>query len=241
MTAKIVWLIWMFIPVDSIQAVGHACDMHSLRVLHGKAAEAVGIGGFREDVLALALIDYYIAGCGMAEGMENEWIRYHIDEALNVLQDFDSEGDDADVQALISILAGMRVSLTSFPKLLNYTKLLNGALKRGKEADSTNPRIWLAEAINKFHTPKEFGGGPGKAKMSLERSIRLFNTHSDTTYLKNWGYEIALLYNAKIYAELGDTASAIKEAEKALKLFPNYGRLKAFYKNLKAKTTDKSE
>gem|GEM_PF-5101777 len=226
------WIVLM-LPSDSIRVAGYFCDFEALRRFHDQAVQAVEVGGFREDVLALALTNYYLTGCGMAYKLDEDTLKFYIDEALEALMDFDSEGSDADVQAFISLFAGMRINFTGFPKLLTYTKMSSKALKAGKEADSTNPRIWLAEGISKFHTPKAFGGGPDKAMPILKRTLKLFENRENQDYLKDWGNEIAILYTAMCYVELGDTASAIREAREGVKRYPNYKRLTKFYEKLK--------
>jgi len=65
-----------------------------------------------------------------------------------------------------------------------------GILKQAKELDPSNPRPWLIQGQNTFHTPSFFGGGAEKARPMLEKAMALYKTFNPSgDLMPSWGQQ----------------------------------------------------
>jgi hypothetical protein len=62
------------------------------------------------------------------------------------------------------------------------------ALTKAKELNTSNPRIYILEAQDKFYTPEQFGGSKAEAKILFEKAKGLFDTYkTESSIAPNWG------------------------------------------------------
>jgi hypothetical protein len=64
-------------------------------------------------------------------------------------------------------------------------------LKKARDKNADNPRIYYVKGLSLFYTPKAFGGGAAVAKPFFEKAALLFRKEETTGFLKpHWGKAI---------------------------------------------------
>ena len=82
------------------------------------------------------------------------------------------ENDETHV--LAAMIANARVAVKPQQRWQKYGKIFDENLSKAKELNPDNPRIYYLIGVNKYHTPKMFGGGKKAALPYLEKAEALF-------------------------------------------------------------------
>ncbi len=92
---------------------------------------------------------------------------------------------------LYSLSKSARISVSPMTRGMKYGPEASEFLKKAKEINPHNPRIYYLEGQSKYHTPAMFGGSKEKAKELYEKSLEEFKTFKPTNELMpNWGIEM---------------------------------------------------
>jgi tetratricopeptide (TPR) repeat protein len=86
-----------------------------------------------------------------------------------------------------------------------------------------DPRVQLLDAINTFHTPAFFGGGPDQALPKLARALELFASQPADSTTAGWGYDDAHAWAGRAEASRDSLVAAREHYRRALALNPANG------------------
>lgn len=127
-------------------------------------------------------------------------------EAISLLGE---ENDETYV--LHAMLAQARMSVDGRNRWQKYGKIFDENLKKAKDVNENNPRIYYLKGTATFYTPKMFGGGPKKAKPYFEKAQNLYADSDDSDIAKPfWGegatqYFLAMINKSKDEDSSDDT------------------------------------
>ena len=97
-------------------------------------------------------------------------------------------GDSSEKYVLAALLANARMAVDGQNRWKKYGSIFDENLKKAKEFNENNPRIYYLKGISVFYTPKMFGGGKNNAKSFFEKAKALFDVESKASPLKPyWG------------------------------------------------------
>ena len=107
------------------------------------------------------------------------------DEAVTLLG---KENDETYV--LAAMTANARMAVNPQERWQKYGKLFEDNLKKAKEVNEHNPRIYYLQGTSKFFTPKQWGGGKKAALPYFEKAQPLFEKEDRADIAKpHWGRE----------------------------------------------------
>ncbi len=114
-----------------------------------------------------------------------------VDEAETELQEaialLGEENDETFVMK--AFLAQARMVVDGKNRWQKYGKIFNENLKKAKEINENNPRIYHLKGTSVFYTPKMFGGGAKNAKPIFEKAEELYAQENDNDITKPyWGH-----------------------------------------------------
>ena len=104
----------------------------------------------------LAYSDYLIANMELKAGRKAE-ASETLSEADTLLTGISSA--DVETYALLSLVAGLRIAVTTPEKIGEAIGHARDALERAITLDPSNVRVLYARALADYATPKEYGGG----------------------------------------------------------------------------------
>lgn len=119
-------------------------------------------------------------------------------EAVSLLG---SENDE--IYVMRAMIAQARMSVDGRNRWQKYGKIFDENLRKAKDVNENNPRIYYLKGTATFYTPKMFGGGPKKAKPYFEKAENLFANSDESDMTKPfWGkgatqYFLAQINNGK--------------------------------------------
>ena len=118
-------------------------------------------------------------------------------------------GDESELLALQAYAYQARLGISPMARAQQYSELVGEAVAKAQALNPANPRPYLVEANQIFHTPKMFGGGPEAAKPLYEQAQAKFAAFKPAGPLApNWGQR-QLQGRLKQY-EVPATATAAK-------------------------------
>lgn len=135
---------------------------------------------------------YYAAYASLSVGfqqekteMKDEWYKKgiaFIERATSIKK------DESELIALKGYLQLMYISNSPMLRAPMQTGDAIELLDQAKALNPANPRPWLIQGQNTFHTPEFFGGGADKAKPLLEKASALYKTFIPSNSLMPvWG------------------------------------------------------
>jgi len=96
-----------------------------------------------------------------------------------------------DISELASIQAFLyqgRIAVSPIIRGMTYSKKAEMEIKKAEEANPGDPRAYFLDAMDKFYTPKIFGGGAEKALPLFEQAANKFSTFvPKTRFMPSWG------------------------------------------------------
>ncbi len=114
----------------------------------------------------------------------------YLDEAEKEKQDavtlLKKENDETYV--LAAMIAHARMIIDPMNRWQKYGQLFQQNLESAKEANPDNPRMYYLQGVNKFYTPKQFGGGKKAAQPYLEKADGLYTKEAGKDISQpHWG------------------------------------------------------
>lgn len=108
------------------------------------------------------------------------------DEAVSLLK---KENDETYV--LAAMIANARLAVKPQSRWQKFGKIFDENLKKAKEINPDNPRIYYLQGTSKRFTPKMFGGGKKAALPYFEKAETLFAKENSEDITKiSWGKRI---------------------------------------------------
>lgn len=96
--------------------------------------------------------------------------------------------ENDEIFVMRAMLAQARMSVDGRNRWQKYGKIFDENLRKAKDVNENNPRIYYLKGTATFYTPKMFGGGPKKAKPYFEKAQNLFASSDDSDMAKPfWG------------------------------------------------------
>lgn len=135
---------------------------------------------------------YYAAFCYAMQAFATE-DKSNIDPILDKADKLIKEADalspnNDEIICLQSLSTSARIGVSPMTRGMKYGGEASALLKKAKEINAHNPRIYYLEGQSKFHTPAMFGGGKDKAKALYEKAIIEFaNFKPLHDLMPNWG------------------------------------------------------
>lgn len=100
------------------------------------------------------------------------------------------KGDESELLALQAYLYQARLSFEPMVRAQEYLPKVTDAVDQAEALNPANPRPYLIEANNVYHTPAAFGGGPATARPQYEQAKARFAAFRPASPLApNWGQE----------------------------------------------------
>lgn len=115
-----------------------------------------------------------------------------LDKAVELINKADSlSPNNSEVYTLKGMLAQARMQIDPMSRWQKYGGEAQYSFQKAMEADSLNPRPEYLVGAGVFYTPKQFGGGPDKAKSILENSLRKYEQFVPANDLMpTWGRQM---------------------------------------------------
>ncbi len=127
---------------------------------------------------------------------------------------------NAEAWALLATVIGMRIGVSPGKRGMRFGPQSDRAGKTALELEPDNPRALLLVGINKYNTPRLFGGGRKKALRFLDRAAAAWNEQGAGAY--GWGEPEIHVWRGRVYLRSGKTERACAEFDRAIDLAPDY-------------------
>jgi hypothetical protein len=102
------------------------------------------------------------------------------------------EKNNAELLCLRQITAIQQLSVDGMTRYQSYGAEFTNNSTKAKQADPTNPRVYLWDAQYWRNVPEAFGGGKAAAKKLVEKSLELYKTFQPASpFHPTWGKEEA--------------------------------------------------
>lgn len=82
--------------------------------------------------------------------------------------------DNDETMVLAAMIANGRMAVDPMNRWQKYGQIFSEDLEQAKEMNPDNPRMYYLQAVSKFFTPKQFGGGKKSALPYFEKANTLF-------------------------------------------------------------------
>jgi tetratricopeptide (TPR) repeat protein len=133
-----------------------------------------------------------------------------VDKAIEAAQrSIQLEEKSADAHSLMADLYGRKIAYGGMFAGARFGPKVGEENKRAMALDDKNPRVWASLGRQYLMAPKMFGGDPGKAVESFQKSLAIDPSEDQT-----W------VWLAKAFHKLGDTAKSREAIQRALQLNP---------------------
>lgn len=97
-------------------------------------------------------------------------------------------GDSSEKYVLAAFVANGRLAVDGQNRWKTYGPIFEENLKKAKELNESNPRIYYLKGISVFYTPKMFGGGKNNAESYFEKAKGFYDKESKASSLvPHWG------------------------------------------------------
>ena len=116
----------------------------------------------------------------------------YLDKAVALIGIADSLApNNSEIYTLNGMIAQARMQIDPMSRWQKYGGEAQLNFQKAMEADSLNPRPEYLIGVGVFYTPKQFGGGPDKAKPILENSLRKYEQFvPENDLMPKWGKEM---------------------------------------------------
>ncbi|NNM21409.1 MAG: hypothetical protein HKO55_09080 [Gammaproteobacteria bacterium] len=193
---------------NDISAAYYAADVARLEQLQGSVAA---------DTYLAALLDWrfgsVLSGMGDANAADVVWQRGQA--ALE--RQVDKDPGSARSWALLSATLGARIAVKPGPRGMKMGSASGRAGKRAAKLSPEDPFVLMVNGINKYHTPRLFGGGMKRALRFLDAALPRLST-ADKHLLPD-----ILVWRAQVLHRL-ERESACDDLAKALDVTPVFVR-----------------
>jgi hypothetical protein len=100
----------------------------------------------------------------------------YLDEAEKEMEDAVTilKKDNDETYVLAAMIANARMAVDGMNRWQKYGPLFSQHLESAKGVNAENPRMYYLNAVSKFFTPKQFGGGKKAALPYFEKAEGLF-------------------------------------------------------------------
>jgi hypothetical protein len=118
------------------------------------------------------------------------------DKAENLLNKAEAlSKDNSEIFLVKKMIATLRMIGDAMNRYMTYGPEAAAALEKAKELNPENPRVYLLEAQDKFHTPEQFGGSKAEAKVLFETAVKKYEAFKpETSIHPSWGLGQAKYY-----------------------------------------------
>ena len=107
--------------------------------------------------------------------------------------------DNSEIFILKKMIATLRMMSDPMNRWQTYGPIGAEALQQAKKLNPENPRVYYLEAMDKYHTPEEFGGSKAEAKVLLEESMKKYESFKpDSSLHPRWGLSQVQFYHSQI-------------------------------------------
>jgi hypothetical protein len=107
--------------------------------------------------------------------------------------------NNSEIFAVRSMIATLRLIGNPITRAMKYGPVADKALQTAKKLNPENPRVYLLMGIDKFQTPKLFGGSQEKARDLFKQALRKFDALKPSDGLEpRWGRKDAESYLSQI-------------------------------------------
>ena len=131
---------------------------------------------------------------------------------------------DAGTLALKAGLLGLSLSFQDASAAMTIGPQMMTLFGQATALSPDDPRVAFLDALNTFHMPAFYGGGPAKALPKFEGAIQLFDHALPGGPLAaTWGHDDALLWAGQCEQRLGNLERARADYQRALAVNPGNG------------------
>lgn len=96
--------------------------------------------------------------------------------------------DNSEIFLVKKMIATLRLIGDAMNRYMTYGPEAAAMLEKAKQLNPENPRVYLLEAQDKFHTPEQFGGSKAEAKVLFETAVKKYETFKPETAIHpHWG------------------------------------------------------
>jgi tetratricopeptide (TPR) repeat protein len=131
---------------------------------------------------------------------------------------------DAGTLALKAGLLGLSLSFQDASAAMTIGPQMVALHAQARTLAPEDPRVAFLDALNTFHMPEFYGGGPARALPKFEDAIQRFE-HETTggPLTATWGHDDALLWAGQCEKRLGHVDRARNDYQRALAINPSNG------------------
>ena len=136
-----------------------------------------------------ASLNYVLAGYQDSSKTQKD---IYLDKAVAFIGTADSLApNNSEIYTLNGMIAQARMQIDPMSRWQKYGGEAQMNFQKAMKADSLNPRPEYLIGVGVFYTPKQFGGGPDKAKPILENSLRKYEQFvPENDLMPKWGKEM---------------------------------------------------
>jgi len=173
----------------------------------------------------LAFTDYNLAVYSMRKNEKEQFQKFASSSEETLKKLVNKNESDAEAISLLGALYGIQVAMN--PGLGASLGSQNIALtSEALGIAPNNPRVLLQKGISKFNSPEFVGGSKKEALKYFAQSVEAFENMNEKEAEIDWGYLDALAWLGIANSSLEDYQSAITAYKKALKVEPDFARVK---------------
>ena len=126
----------------------------------------------------------------------------HLNIAIKLNSNF------ADGYGLLSAMYGEKIGIQPWTGI-KYGSMCNMLIRKAKELEPNNPRLYMIEGTSSMYTPEQWGGSKEIARELFIKSSELFKNEKSLSTMPDWG-------GSEIYAWLGQIEIEMHNIEKAI-------------------------
>lgn len=136
-----------------------------------------------------ASLNYVLASYSDSSSSQKD---LYLDKADRFINAADSlVPNNSEIYTLKGMIAQARMQVDPMSRWQKYGGEAQFNFQKAMEADSLNPRPEYLIGVGVFYTPKQFGGGPDKAKPILENSLRKYGLFvPENDLMPRWGKQM---------------------------------------------------
>jgi len=103
--------------------------------------------------------------------------------------------DNSEIFIVKKMILTLRMLGDAMNRYMIYGPEAAAALEKAKTLNPENPRVYLLEAQDKFHTPEQFGGSKAEAKVLFETAVKKYEAFKlESSIHPSWGMGQAKYY-----------------------------------------------
>ena len=107
--------------------------------------------------------------------------------------------DNSEIYVIRKMIASLRMIADPMSRYMQYAPIAQEALDAAKKLNPENPRVYLLEGQDKFHTPEQYGGSKVQARELFETSIKKFeSSHPASSIDPHWGKATAVYFLSQL-------------------------------------------